>query len=505
MFVRSGVMEMPTMTVAQDLFLRTGSATRYSLSPFQGRGDALGKQLRKISKDNIKALISDGVFEMYVRKKDDFTFYLPNSMHTLYQKAIDTMDVEDVLALYPDKVYADDIQPYHPKDKCGPEYVRKFEDGYSQEYLDKFLEHVISNVMRNDNGYKEYLRTNQVVDYYKSSDDSEEVNECDLQTERFNDSNMVSITPDMKEELAYCLYRFNKLSIRLGINILSMIVAYNKFDKSGSKKKKVDKPSAIVDAGVWYADMNGNCTVKVVSPADRRLAHARRLLTNERDPIIDEFGEDYIRFQKVLNTLQVDLEAEDPTIYTADFIERISEHIMVNNYTYVQRRSGGYNMEILKQLKNLSLDEAQNMAVEDNIDMAETVYDIIRSDPYTPSNVYRAFSRVYRGNPTMAYELIKLIYADAKGVTDWASGMPDGSVSEEGFLLDGFQEYVKVNCPKIVGQSFSEHTFGMAYFHASGYVAFDTRDGVVLLSTFEDYKKRVQLHDNGKGYITIGG
>ena len=499
MFIRSGAMEIPTTTVALDLLSRTGYATRYSVSPNKGRGS-------RSNDASIQEIRSEGLLVSLMRSKDDFLFDQKDVVYSIVERDYDTMDTSDFVDKYgcdsPSGI--DDVQHYSPGDVAEPEYIRRFEDGIPDQNIDRFISHVLTNIRNNDNGIKKY-RSQLETAIYKASEDQEEM-VCmnDLQSEKLSelDDKVESIRRDQREHLAYCLYRFNILSARLHVNVLSMLLAHKKAKRT-SKSTLTNKPAELIENGTYYADANGDCTILITRANDKSLTSARRLLANCRDADIVEFKGDCETFDELLGILNINIDAEDPRLYTRELIMKVSKSIMVNNYDYVSRKHGGYNREILNSLKTISLDDSINQNMEEYVDEEEVILDIINSS----NNVLRyqldAIQGTYVDATDIAYRLIVALSA-CDGYIKSICGYPSKDVTVDGFICSTLHSLFSLDSTKIVPKRLRPETTGLAYFHASGYVMFYPRYEAILMCTIDDYLKALQYNGVCENMYIIG-
>lgn len=504
MLLRRGFPDMPTTTVVLELISRTGSPTKYSLSPYQGMRKIIGEK-------RYGALAQSEKVEELVAWKDDFTFSHDDFKYTVYDQDVDLRDMgiiedDDFNSKYPEAIDPEEVGVYHITDAFGPEYVRRFEDSIPAENMSTFIRHVLSNVMNNNDGWKAWKEKHQVGVMVHFNDDDEEFNECEMQTEGDSGEISDSAVIQAKHDLAYCLYRMNRLSRRCGVNILSLVYAYRKIANQ-LKSRIPDKPAALINNGgpVYYANKDGDCTTPITNPADRALTSARNILIKDGGGVWVEFAEDFKKLQHCLTVLSVDVRNDDPRKYTFKFIKSISDKILVDNYTYVTRKNGGYTKEILKSLKKVSLDLVQNTSVEQKFDPLATAVNLIVDSADTPSEVYRAFNRTApSSNPSLALSMIPLMRKQ-EFMPIISAPIGDGDLSGDGFLLDITGEYFCFKGNIFIPQTWGLCTTGRVYIHNSGYAVFEPLTDVVLLASVSSIQYALELEDwEGLQFTTIG-
>ena len=163
MFIREVAPDLPTTSVASELISRTGSPTKFSLSPYQG--------MFRIIKEQGLAEVTD--INQIVKRFDDFTFF----QQDFREERIDEDADEDELEEW------GQIQEYKITDKSEPMYLIRFEDGIPQDNMVQFLKHVLNNAKRSKDGIKEYLSRNKVASTFEQDDTEETVASTELMTE----------------------------------------------------------------------------------------------------------------------------------------------------------------------------------------------------------------------------------------------------------------------------------------------------------------------------------
>lgn len=445
-------------------------------------------------------ITESGVLDDMVRWKDDFSFFHDDFIYTEYQHDLDLCDMgiideEDFEVKYPEEIDPSEVSKYYVTDRCAPEYVRRFEDNIPAKNMERFIRHVLNNVMRNNNGYKHWKKEHQVGTTFTDADDGEETNECELQVEESGDLISDSRMMEAKKELAYCLYRMNRLSRRCGVNILSLVFAYRRV-RGGLRSRIPNKPSAILAEGpVYYSNQSGDCTTPITDATDRAFTKARDILLVNGGETWTEFAEDYRKLDQCLSILAIDVRSEDPRRYTSEFIKRISRKIMVDNYSYVARVNGGYNKDILKGLRTLSLDMVQNSSIEKVVDPVALALNLILDTPTTPASIYRAFNKTPPDeSDDLCYSVLPML-AKSKLMPVLSSAIGYGKLTADGFLCDVDEQYFIVNGLIAVPKEWSYTTTGRIYFHVSGYAFFEPIGNVLLLATIGDLVHCLDLED----------
>ena len=470
MFIREVAPDLPTTSVASELISRTGSPTKFSLSPYQG--------MFRIIKEQGLAEVTE--INQIVKRFDDFTFF----QQDFREERIDEDADEDELEEW------GQIQEYKITDKSEPMYFIRFEDGIPQDNMVQFLKHVLNNAKRSKDGIKEYLSRNKVATTFEQADTEETVASTELMTE--TDFNEDKVDAEVLQDLAYSLYRMNILSRKCGVNILSLVFAYMKSIRF-LRSEIPDKPSILLQNGpIYYADINGDCTQEIQFPSDRKLTAARDILIVGGR--YTEFENDYKILSKTLRELGIDFKRDDVTKYDHVYIKEISHKILVNNYNYVSRTFGGYNRKVLKGLKSISLDTVAKSGLEEEFDPVKHAIDLIMDSVNTPSEIYRAFTRKGNLNSDMAFQ-VRVLQTTALLKNEGLG--PNLQLSDDGFMLDTMNNYYRAYSDLIAkDKELNRYTTGWMYFHRSGYVVLESLTSVILITKLEDIDKMIQMDDS---------
>lgn len=515
MIIQTGVPTLPTTTVALDLFTRTGLANQYSLSPIKGRATMTYRKSDK--KDLLSRMRSENILDKLVRLKDDFTFY--NS------SACDILTDENGNS----EIDVDTVEKYVPGSSAGPEYHRRFED-YDSSKIDRFLQHVLWNIDHDKDGYRKETVETQLcksVKDFDADDDSEEtIDETELATSKLSveDTVKYNVSPKVKEQLAYYMYRLNQLSARCRVNIFSMMIAH-KLSLAKSSNGDSAKPDRLISCGVQSADMNGDCNGVLV---DRYggLTDARELIYNGRygsipPKYIQPYIADYENLSKLIDMLGIDIHSEHPEEYTHDFVKSIASGVIVDNYTYVMRAKGGYYKEVYNMLKDIPLDEACQKSVQKEINDVGEIVDIIESYAMTPSDVFDAVRKKYKGDPLRVAVQIQCAVAQASSTVLVPTAMDlTDQVDQNGFFLDDcgkpyFVTFLRPNPAEPdtgMKREWTKYTNGRAYFNVNGYVMFQPfiypATGVcrraVLVFKMEPFLEQIKIDGNNVEYQALG-
>lgn len=501
MFVQSGALEIPTTTVVLDLFSRTGLETEYSLSPFKGkRGD---RNLGRI----IGELQSEGILEANVREqREDFTFSHNDAMYSLVQQAIDAGDSDFLEDMYADG--ADEPESYSPGQVLAPEYIRRFEDGYPLDSMERYLRHFTANLTNNNSYYKKYKENHRALDFYTSGEDEEEVtNAGEEQAETLTNNDIGSIPiSKIREDLIYCLYRFNLFSRVTHINILSLVLAHIRLLKRCLRTDPTMPKRLLSEDIVYYADSMGNCVEKVTNPQDLNLTRARGILTTKTSEA-SEFHSDFDLFYTLYTRLDVNVFEEDPTQYTWEFIDKYSSLVLISNGHYVSREFGGYNKDNYYKLLNMPLDSAakDNAVVE--CDDLSNAYRILSDSDTVPNDVHLELSLYERKQFQTALEVAKFmveVVPHSSFVTCTTSTPNyEKPADDNGFLVDNDNNPIVFFAQKILNSAQQEISLGSAYVHASGYVIFGTVTSSVCIMRLEDFIKCCDREETGDGWVHI--
>lgn len=428
--------------------------------------------------DLLPLLRSENLLEKYVRLKDDFTFYQIDARLQV-EDSEDEIDEDD-------RVHLEDIEQYCPGDTAGPEYVRRFEDYYDWTHIDEFLHHVLKNIENDTDGVSAEINqdvSNQVKNFDADDDAKDElIDETELQTEKLVATNTIThaVSPEVKERIAYCLYRLNRLSAALGINIFSMMLAHKQSVKK-SRDGDTGKPERLMEFDLQAADQNGDCCGKLLNRYGK-LTEARELIyksSNGAAPsqLIEGYIKDYDMLSDILDGLGINPVDEHPEDYTYDFIKGYAKGIMVNNYTYVARAHGGYHLDVYNMLKTVPLDTIENTQIDVKIDPLSEIVKILSEYAETPTEIYDALYRKHNADILkFACEVMYAVNQSTSVICDPIDA--DVKIDKNGFLLDavGNPYYAKFlgrtpgEPDKGLKPQWDRYTSGTAYFHVNGYV-----------------------------------
>ena len=503
MIVRKVHPNMPTSTVALDLLSRVGSPTKYSLSPYAGYAN----ERFKIS--GYSDFRADASFEKFIRIKDVFKFTHDKVCYTLSEKEEDfAIEEDDWVDAEDDGIEEADANEdnighnsYMVGDKRGPRYIRRFEDYTATEKITDYLKTILLNAMKNSVGYN---KTKDQVSYSVSGgDDDEEVNINELAVEDVGDLDEYSMQRVSRESLIRSMYRLNLLSREVGINVVSVLLSFCRY--RGTKSSKVQgKPQFLVDNGpVYVADaVKGECVCELTNPNDRALTNVRDVIwpiLNKQNRLVDEFHDDCWTFIKCIINLNINARACDARKYTWDWISFYSRKVLINNYAYVCRKIGGYNMDVLNTLKSISLDAAVHQITEEEVDTYTNVLNLIESAGELeakkfPPEIYHALRSRTSDNVIdtcckIAQTLINYEKYTDKGeviAVTQAGEVFSAHTTEEGFLLDKYgQELFKLRFKEFLPDSFDRYLTGYAFVHCTGWVVFESMTTVTVVMKLE--------------------
>lgn len=500
MIIRKVHPDMPTTTVALDLLSRVGSQTKYSLSPFTGYA---GTEFKVAHYQDFK---SDASFDKFIRMKDNFTFVHQNIHYTYDERERDIQDMsqyededdgdedydDDVIIEY-DNSGSNEKDKYDPGDASGPKYVRRFEEYHDTARITQFLYTIVRNAITNVNGY---VKTKDKIAGTLRGDgsDDEEVNANELAVEDIEDIGELSAQRRSKEALIRSMYRLNMLSQEAGINVVSVLLSYCRFRNTQSSKV-AGKPQFLVNNGPVYIAhaQTGDCTVVLTNPNDRALTRVRNVIWPEQykhNKWADEFYSDCWTFAQCITNLGINARACDATLYTQDWITYYSRRILVNNYDYVCRKVGGYSLNVLKTLQNISLDAAVSESTEMEVDTYTSMLNMIdtiieMSADEFPPDVYNALRQSSSGDIiSTCCDLVTLLNGAEENYKDPANkdplvaqqvgGVFTASTTSEGFILaDGNEDLYKLKIDGLLPKAASLYLSGYAFVHCTGWVVFE--------------------------------
>lgn len=487
MLMRKKFPDMPTTTVTADLLSRFGSPTRYSLSPYQGMRSMLkGKYADLLRVPNLEAII---------REKDDFEFCKDEFVCTYDTHALGGITEQCTgMAIVGEETTQVGFAA-KPTDLMPPSYLMRFEDQIPEENMRTFVLHVLSNTVRQGKLYKDYLKEMEVQENtFDTGDGEDEINANELQNDYTGDKAGAAEVAKAKKDLAYCLYRLNLLSGVCHINMLSLIFAYLVANPTQASKR-IGPSKLLAAKPVYYSDQHGNCTTVITDETDRSLRAAYGLINSSDVEKFKEFRSDIRKTFKCIHTLRINPRADDPALYTHEFCKRIAHDYMIDNCSYVSRKFGGYNKDVLSQLRGMSLDMVVNNSIETRIDPEETIINLICSTLSVPESIYRAFSTKYSGlYANDYYKLLELHKSDA--IIELTGDLAGMQTDEAGFYLSVIGEPYTIDITNII-RVHKSYTTMQAYIHRSGWVVCLPTGPALVMARLDNFVKNFDIQDVG--------
>lgn len=495
--------DMPTSTVALDLLSRAGLPEKYSLSPFPGYA---GERFKVAGYQDFRA---DQSFEKFIRMKDNFTFNLKDVFYSIdaMQQDIDYEEEEYDEEEYDEGIVATDNDDayelsdnYVPGSETAPTYVRRFEDFHDLSKITKYLRTVVRNAIEDADGYDK--NRDRVSFNVQGDSDDEEVNVNELATEEIEDTDESRMRRYSRESLIRSMYRLNLLSRELGVSVISVLLSYCRYYKTLSSKV-AGKPLFLVQNGPVYManTVNGNCGLPLENPNDRALTRVRDVIwptAYQTNKYVDEFYSDCWTFVQCIKNLNINAHQCDATRYTWDWINYYSRKILINNYAYVCRKIGGYNIDILNSLRNISLDMAVNESTEEVVDTYTTMLNLIESATELesgefPAEVYHALQQSTSSSVVdTCVNIVKTLqnyeeYDDSgiKSVTEVSDGF-SVATSEEGYILDNEgKSLYKLRIANILPDNMSRYLTGCAFVHCTGWIVMEPLSDITVIMKLE--------------------
>lgn len=502
MIVRKVHPDMPTTTVVLDLLSRVGSETRYSLSPFRG---FCGETITGLTEES--DFRGDALFDKLIRLKDCFNFKHKNIFFSQYEFeqeskdfGLDEEDDEDDIEDDAKYITANEVPMYTVSSAKPPEYIRRFEDYTHSERIKNFIFTVMRNAIKNKDGFdaqREYVSSRIKLD-----EDEDAVNENELAMEDNTDTADISVIGSSKKLLIRSIYRLMFLSSRVNVSMISILLSYSRFYRYNTSK--IDcKPQFLVDNGpIYSADMNGDCVDIIYDPNDRAVKRAREVYwlrpTSDQE-LVSEFRADCEIFLQSLFNLNIDAKACDAKLYTREWVNYYSRKVIVDNYTYVLRKIGGYNASVLNTLRGISLDEAMDSVIETEVDGYTKMCNLLHEAELEDSLPGNVISELRLSNSPKVMQTITTLAmaytayegdANELGKTASIQELTDVysiGVTPEGFILDNTGDCVyTMFMVDFIAKQYQHLFTGRAYIHATGWVVFEPVGDLTYIAHIND-------------------
>ena len=275
------------------------------------------------------------------------------------------------------------------------------------------------------------------------------------------------------------------------LHVLSNTVRQGKLYKDYLKEMEVQENT--FDTGDGEDEINAN---ELQNDYTGDKAGAAEVAKAKKDvEKFKEFRSDIRKTFKCIHTLRINPRADDPALYTHEFCKRIAHDYMIDNCSYVSRKFGGYNKDVLSQLRGMSLDMVVNNSIETRIDPEETIINLICSTLSVPESIYRAFSTKYSGlYANDYYKLLELHKSDA--IIELTGDLAGMQTDEAGFYLSVIGEPYTIDITNII-RVHKSYTTMQAYIHRSGWVVCLPTGPALVMARLDNFVKNFDIQDVG--------
>jgi len=281
-----------------------------------------------------------------------------------------------------------------------------------------------------------------------------------------------------QEKIPYYLKRFQNLSIKTGIHILSLIIAYEKAKvKKGSSQPK---PSEILSMNFYKMNKDGSIGEVVMD--NKHNAAAALLWIREGVAPNWENAESYydemLDFSSICRRAKIDLASEDPHRYTKEFMSNLVVTYIASNKEACKR----LNPNVVEGLKSLSMNkfgkavapekkktlDFQSMAVTKKLAFFSTIEEDIE---YAREKINKHSEMV-----TLVMQVKALSGIDFDGVTDKTR-------TDHGFYIDKRGNYMILPVKVLFNNKKNTYIHLFAMIHCSGYlILIDDSDTLTYLT-----------------------
>lgn len=429
-----------------------------------------------------------------IREASDFAFYRNEFVCTYDNHALGGITEQST-----DLAVGDELTQVgfaaKPTDISAPLYLMRFEDQIPDENMDRHIWHVLSNASRYSKSLKEQRKETLVQQGTLAvGDDDNEININELQQDYTGDKLTQTDVAKAKKDLAYCLYRLSLLSSVCRVNMLSVILAYL-VENPTQASRRIGPSKLLAAKPVYYADHTGKCTVAITDVTDRSLRAAYGLICNSEVDKYKEFVPDIRKTFRCLHTLRISAKADDPTLYTPEFCKKIAHDFMIDNFSYVTRKFGGYSKDVLTQLRGATLDVVVSSSLETRIDPEEQIINLICSELPVPESIYRAFSTRYGSFYVNDYDKLLEIH-NSDLVVEMTGDLRVGATDEAGFYMSVTGDPYMIDLKNVL-KKYHNYTTKQAYIHRSGWVVCLPTGAALVMARLDNFVANFDIPEAG--------
>lgn len=448
-FVRDKILEYPNCSIVEDMLSREGLPDEYSFTPYEGCGHMMKEQFSGKQGDVIVTP------KMVANSHGDFSAekIRPND---------DGINRD---------VHCSEVTAYYTK----------LED-ITRDWVVKYVKEVIIGYKRNKGGLKQ--ERYELATSYKMYDDEDEVyvDVHDL-IEKEREFTTEEIIEAM-DKLPYLLKQLHEGSLRYRGSLLSFIIAYEKFCKSGEGSKDgVMRPRHAIASGVWKMDKYGNLTEKFDEAANTCEPFRSLFAWICGADKNDIYYKAYIELMKVLTVLQVDITKEDPRDYNGAFIRKAVCTYIASNEEYMET----YGFVDRKILDLLGADKLFTVAKDiskDGADVSKITLNMLADNIATNSESFKYLKAdEWKPNVAAVNRLLAYLCQQDK---DEVKRAIDFDI-EKGILMNKDGSYFIVDVTDLVGRR------AYALLAITGYL--------LLLEQFDMQIRVIKADDAVKAFI----
>lgn len=353
-FVRDKILRYPNCSIIEDMLTRDGQPDEYAFTPYEGCNHLMREQFSNKLSDVIVTP------RMVVANQNDFSAekIKPND---------DGLNRD---------VHCSEVTAYYTR----------LED-ITRDWIVKYVKEVIIGYKRHKNGIKQerYELATSYKIYDEEDDNYIDVHDLIEKEREFTAEEVV----EAMDKLPYLLKQLHEGSIRYRGSLLSFIIAYEKFCRSGEGGVSNEmRPRHAIAQGVWKMDKYGNLTDKFDEAANTCEPFRSLFAWICGADKNDMYYKAYMELMKVLTVLQVDITKEDPRDYNGAFIRKVVCTYIASNEEYIETY-GFIDRKILDLLGPDKLFTVAKDITKDGADVEKVTLSMLADNIAVNSEGYR--------------------------------------------------------------------------------------------------------------------
>jgi hypothetical protein len=327
MLVTKSLIPIPSRKVIVDLALRNGSPERGSTCPYNGRARFVYEQTKDFAGSVIGLLSKPATADYNAHKQKP----VPGP----YRQR-DSAEVERTV-----------------------EYLTKLED-IDASWVYKYFENAVIGIKINAmNSIKEERKKHQEQRTFEDME-GDLVSEADLLIEKPKYSYVDVLS--WKEKVPYIIKRLHEKSKSCGVSIMSLLIAYERVLRANPGKDP--KPTQVLEEGVYKMEKSGKISLRIMINKGPFHDHAMKWIRGQEGHV-DSYLKDAMELLDICERLDIDIRNEDAEEYQEDYINSLTVLYITKNRDFFSSQSRSLNTAVLKELKQVVLDDYNKRTVTD--------------------------------------------------------------------------------------------------------------------------------------------